>query len=184
MKMNEYYKDELNELEGFIEEQKEAFHIKDLEGLTWAFKKLTAINKEMKEINQVAEAERFKIDSWENKKLQPLKQSIEYFEYKIKEYHEKELMNDPKKKSISTPYGKVKSVTTKAQPVIKDESQLIEFIKVNSLPFLESKESVKWGELKKNLSVFGDNVIDENGLIVSGVDIKPMTTTFKTEVND
>ena len=133
--MNEYLRDELNEFEESEMETRKEFFIDDLSGLTWAFRKLSAINEELKEIALVAEAERERINQWEKKKVGPLKQSIEFFEYKIKEYHYNEMLKDPKKKSISTPYGKAKSVTKKAQPKIKDEYKLLDYLKLNSPEF-------------------------------------------------
>jgi len=185
--MNEYLKEELHDFEETETETRKEFVIDDLSGLTWAFRKLSAINQEIKEINQVAEAERERINQWEKKKVGVLQQSVEFFEYKIKEYHYKEMLKDPKKKSISTPYGKAKSVTKKAQPKIKDEYKLLDYLKLNSPEFWYTEEKINWGELKKSLHVVerGEEliVIDESGQLVEGVEVEEANTNFKLEVD-
>ncbi|MGO0742483.1 host-nuclease inhibitor Gam family protein, partial [Bacillus licheniformis] len=48
------------------------------------------------------------------------------------------------------------------------------------------KEDVKWGDLKKSLSIkeVGGKkvVVDENGQAVPGIEIEPASTSFKVEV--
>ncbi len=104
----------------------------------------------------------------------------------IADYHAKVLAEDPKKKTLSTPYGKSKSTTSKAQPDKVDESQLLQFVEENELPFVETVKKLKWGDLKKTLQVVEKDgeqiVIDENGQEVPGVTVKPQTTTFKVEI--
>lgn len=183
--MNEYLQRELEELENFDEERKKAFEINNLESLTWAFKKLASINAELKEKEHVANAERLKIDEWLKSASEPLKHSKDFFEYNIKSYHERELANNPDKKSISTPYGKVKSTTTQAQPSVSDKARLLDYAKSTHVELVEVKEDVKWGELKKRIHIdefAGDLVIvDEYGQLVPGVEVKPKNTTFKIE---
>lgn len=186
--MNQLQVNEFDELNQFDTEEKTVFVIKDLEGLNWAFRKLNAIQAAIKEKKQLADAEKQRIDEWYKKSTAPLEMDVEYFENLITQYHAQVLLDDPKQKSISTPYGKVKSTTSKAQPEKKDEQALLHYVKANELPFVEVKESLKWGDLKKKLTVIendlGSYVVDENGEIVPGVEVKPMQVTHKVEVSE
>lgn len=182
--MNEIQEMELHEI---TEEQKQVFIIKDLSGLNWAFRKLNALHAELRDKNQLADAELERIETWRKKATEPLKNDVQYFEKLITDYHAFVLESDPKQKSISTPFGAVKSTTRKASVEKVDEQVLIEYARDNKrLDLVKVKEEIAWSELKKSLHVvegdFGTLIVDENSQIVPGVALKPMTTTFKVEV--
>lgn len=188
--MNKLQELELQEIEGMQEEERKHFVIVDMNGLNWAFRKMAAIKAKMNEVQALAEAERDRINEWEKKECEPLQGHMDFLGYKVQEYHEKVLSEDSKAKSIKTPYGIVKSTTSKPQPEKVDDSVLIRYAKENGLQVVETvfDEKLKWSELKKTLSVQEFNgemvVVDENGQVVPGVKVKPQTTTFKVEVNE
>jgi hypothetical protein len=182
--MNVLQEFELQELEN-QEELKQRFQITGIDSLNWAFRKLSAYKAKASEVEQLAQAERERIDRWEEEQKKSIQQNIEFFEQLISEYHAKVLQDDPKAKTLSTPYGKSKARKSKAQPEKVDENMLLKHIKENGMTeFI--KESVKWGDLKKALKVVevnGDQVvIDENGQVVPGVVVKPEAITYSVEV--
>lgn len=187
--MNELQKRELIELEE-QGEHKQVFAITDLEGLNWAFRKMNALQAAIKDVKQLADAERNRIARYEKSELDKYTGDLSFFENKITEYHANEIARDSKVKSIKTPYGIAKSTTSKATVEKVDESALIEYVKSNQLSFVETetKDKLLWSELKKTLHVVNldgvDKVVDSNGEFVSGVSVKPMTTVFKVEVGD
>lgn len=168
------------------ENEHQSFVITDLESLNWALRKVHSYNSDLKEIQTVANSERERINKWEQSESKNINQSIEFFTNLIAEYHAKVLADDPKKKTLSTPYGKSKSTTSKAAPEKVDESQLLQFVEDNELPFVELKKSLKWYDLKKTLQIVEiegvQKIVDENGQVVPGVQVKQQTTTFKVEV--
>lgn len=179
---------EIEEVE-INEEEKNRFEITDLDSLNWALRKLSAYNEELKQIQGLANAERQRINAWEEKESSGIKDSIQFFEKLVSDYHKKVLTENPEKKTLSTPYGKSKSTTSKAQPEKADEEKLFKFVEENKLPFVEvvTTKKLKWGDFKKTLQVVEKEdgtqvVIDENGQIVPGVAVKPQTTTFKVEI--
>lgn len=190
--MNQLQMQELEELQVTHDEQQERpqFIITDLNGLNWAFRKMSAITAKMNEVKSLAKAERERIDTWEQKECAGYESDLEYFTQQISQYHASVLKKDPKAKSIKTPYGVAKSTTTKPTPEKTDEKALVEYAKANDVPVVEEvvTEKLKWAELKKMLSVVEMNgeqvVIDENGQVVPGVVAKPATTTFKVEVHE
>lgn len=183
--MNKLQEIELDEMDS-VETEFNKFEINDIDSLNWAFRKLSALKSKEKETKQLAEKECMRISSWEQSELSTVKSSIEFFETMVTQYHMKQLDEDPKAKTISTPYGKAKSTTSKAQPDKQDEDQLLAFVEENKLPFVETKKSLKWGDLKKTLQIVEKDgqqiVIDENGQVVPGASVKPQTTTFKVEI--
>ncbi|MFJ8102826.1 host-nuclease inhibitor Gam family protein [Lysinibacillus sp. NPDC096212] len=188
--MNPLLAEELDELDGYVlsdaEETGQTFEITDLDSLNWALRKVHAYDAQLKEIQTVANSERQRIDSWEHRESKGINESIQFFYNLIAEYHTKVLAEDPKKKTLSTPYGKSKSTTSKAQPDKVDEEQLIIFVEDNKLPFVEKVPNLKWGDLKKTLKIVEKDgeqiVVNENGQVVPGVAVKPQTTTFKVEI--
>lgn len=188
--MNKLQEQELFELEEQQQEERKVFVITDLNGLNWAFRKMSAIQAKQNEVKQLAQAERLRIDAWEKKECAAFESDLAFFTQKITEYHASVLAQDPKAKSIKTPYGVAKSTTSKAAPEKVDEAALIEYVKTNELTFVEveTKEKLLWGELKKTLKVVESDgvlkVVDADGQVVPGVFVKPETVSFKVEVSE
>jgi thioesterase domain-containing protein len=175
---------ELLELEN--EEVRQSFQITDANSLNWAFRKMAALNSQKKEIEQLAQSERERIDQWETEQLKPVNNSLEHFETLINIYHAQLLQQDPKAKTLSTPYGKSKSRVSKEAPEKVDEKQILIHVEESRLDeFIEPK--LKWGEYKKTLQIVEVNgekhVVNEHGQVVPGVSIKPGTVTYKVEVD-
>lgn len=186
--MNAIEKMEIEELEVNSVEEKAPFEISNLDSLNWAFRKISALSSQKKEIETLATTEKQRISEWEEKTTSSIKDSIQYFEDAIRLYHFAELQNDPKKKSITTPYGKSKSTTSKEQPEKLDEAAALEHVKANDLTdYVQVKESLKWAELKKAVSIVeledgSKQCVDETGQVIPGIGVKAQNITFKVEV--
>lgn len=184
--MNELQQAELQEWEKQPVEERQHFEITNMESLTWAFRKLAAYKAKEAEIAKIAQQERQRIDDWEAEQKKSIRGDMEFFEGLIQRYHAKQLAENPKAKTLSTPFGKSKSRTSKPAPEKQDENQLIEYVIENDMTeFI--KQSIKWSDLKKNLKVAeisGELVVVDTstGLIVPGVTVKPGSTTFTVEV--
>ncbi len=186
--MNALQELELRELEGveLTEESKERFKIEDIDQLNWAFRKINALKGELDKKRELAAAEIERITMWINEEKKPIEDSINYFEFLIKEYHLKQLEENPKAKTLTTPYGKSESRAFKEEPKLVNNEAALKFVKENNLTeFI--KEEVKWGDLKKCLSVANIDdhqmVVDENGQVVPGVEVEPASVNFKVKVN-
>lgn len=183
--MNELQQAELQEWEEQPAEERQHFEITNMESLTWAFRKLAAYKAKEAEIAKIAQQERQRIDDWEAEQKKSIQGDMEFFEGLIQRYHAKQLAENPKAKTLSTPFGKSKSRKSKPAPEKVNEEKLVEYVFENDITeYL--KYSVKWGDLKKTLNVVqtekGMVVIDPNGQIVPGVAVKPEQTTFTIEV--
>lgn len=191
--MNSLQKEELQFVDAFIEDAdetqteqlKQTFKVTDLNSLNWVFRKVSALKSQQKEIKALADGERNRITFWEQKELSHIEDNLSFFEGLVSEYHAAVLSENPKQKTLSTPYGKAKARTSKAQPEkVNEELILQHVIDSNMDEFI--KQSVKWGDLKKSLKIVEVEgkkaVIDDNGQVVPGVEVKPEGITFSMEV--
>ena len=185
--MNALQQYELMEVEEIqsLENTEQRFEITDLDSLNWAFRKLSALKSKEKEIKKLANVERERIDQWEKSELSTIQNSTSFFESLIKCYHAKQLAEDPKAKTISTPYGKSKTRRSKETPEKVNEDQLLDYVIENDLAeFIQN--SVKWADLKESLKIVeisGEKVVvNENGQIVPGVTVKPESISYSVEV--
>ncbi|OQR57421.1 host-nuclease inhibitor Gam family protein [Bacillus sp. CDB3] len=168
-----------------LQAAEQQFEITDINGLNWAFRKISALKAKQKEITTLANVERDRINEWEQNELKPLHSSISFFETHIQRYHAEQLAADPKQKTISTPYGKSKTRTSKAAPEQSDKETLLQYAIENELDDC-LKTEVKWADFKKKIKIVeisGEKVIvDEDGQIVPGVIIKPESISYSVEV--
>ena len=183
--MNALQQNELLEIDEIESQEQTQFEITDLDSLNWAFRKLSALKSKEKEIKQLANVERDRIDQWEKSELSTIENSTSFFESLIQQYHAKQLAEDPKAKTISTPYGKSKTRKSKEAPEKANEDELLEYVLENEmLDFI--KNSVKWSDFKKTLKIVeisGEKVVvDENGQLVKGVTVKPESISYSVEV--
>lgn len=187
--MNELNEIELTELENFGEEEKSRFKITDLETLNWTFRKAHALQSKINEVEQLASHEINRIKKWEADEKKKYQDNLSFFEYLVNEYHRQELQNNPKTKTLSTPYGKSSSTTKRRSVALKDEQTVLEHIQSNNLMEYQKLDiSLKWEDLKKTLKVVeidGEEVvIDENAMVIEGITVKPEETTFKMKVGE
>ncbi|PQZ54637.1 MULTISPECIES: host-nuclease inhibitor Gam family protein [Bacillus] len=168
-----------------LQDAEQQFEIKDINQLNWAFRKISALKAQEKQVTTLANVERERITEWEQSELKPIHNSVSFFEGHIQRYHAEQLAEDPKQKTISTPYGKSKTRKSKETPDKGDEALLLDYVIQNDLAeFI--KNSVKWADLKKSLKIVevsGEKVvIDDTGQIVPGVTVKPESITYSVEV--
>ena len=166
-------------------EEKTPFEITDISSLTWVMREiLSPLKSKIAQVKSLQAAENIRIEKWAEEETRSALNDVAYWEQRISDYHLELLRTDPKQKTLSTPYGKSKTVTSKAQPDKADEDKLLAYAKENELTdFIKVEESIRWGDLKKTLKVSGENVVDANGEIVEGAKVKPQTVTCKVEIN-
>lgn len=159
------------------EEVKEGFKIENLEGATWAFRKLRAIAAKESEIKSIAESERMRIDAWEKQQCDQYQNSKEYFEGLLSTYYAEEKAKDSKFK-LSTPYGKVTSRKSDKW-FYDDEQAVIDYCNINQIGAIKVEEKLDKASLKK---LCKNGVNQETGEILPGIRIEKVETiTVKAE---
>ncbi|MGB9813498.1 MAG: host-nuclease inhibitor Gam family protein [Thermovenabulum sp.] len=159
------------------------FKITNLEQANWALRKIRAFKAKAREINSLAEAEIERIKSWQDSELKKIESSIKFFEMLLEEYHRSRIVQNPKEKTITTPYGKmqIKKILPKWN---YDDNKLLEWLKKNKPEFIRIKEEPNKQELKKVLKVDNLVAIDpDTGEVVEGITIEPETDKFIVEVD-
>lgn len=159
------------------EERTEGFKIENLEGATWAFRKLRAIEAKKAEIKAIADEEKARIELWEEQQLKQYEADTEFFEGAISAYFIEERAKD-KKFKLSTPYGKVSSRKTEKY-IYEDEQAIKDYCNVNEIDAIRVKEELDKTAFKK-LCKGGIN--QETGEVVPGVRVESIETiTVKAE---
>ncbi|MGH1256891.1 MULTISPECIES: host-nuclease inhibitor Gam family protein [Bacillus] len=182
--MNALQRNELVEVNE-LQDAEQQFEVTDIDGFNWSLRKISALKEKEKEITTLANSERNRITEWEKNELNPIHSSISFFESHIRRYHMEQLAADPKKKTISTPYGKSKTRKSGETPEQQDKAQVLQYAIENELDDC-LKTEVKWADFKKKLKIVeisGEKVIvDEDGQIVPGVTVKPESISYSVEV--
>ncbi|HDR4881372.1 TPA: host-nuclease inhibitor Gam family protein [Bacillus cereus] len=182
--MNALQQNELLEVDQ-LQDAEQQFEITDMNQLNWAFRKISALKEQEKEVTTLANVERDRIAEWEKGELISVHNSITFFESHVQRYHAEQLAADPKQKTISTPYGKSKTRKSKEAPDKANEELLLDYVIQNDLAEY-IKNSVKWADLKKSLKIVeisGEKVVvDGDGQIVPGVTVKPESISYSVEV--
>lgn len=160
-----------------LQEVREGFKIENLEGATWAFRKLRAIENKEADIKAIAEEEIARITAWRDAELKQYEGDKQYFSFLLEEYYKNEKAKD-KKFKLSTPYGKV-TARKSSKWNYENEEALVKYLKDNKQELVRVKEEVNKTELKK---VFKDGVDKATGEILPFVTIEETETiTVKAE---
>lgn len=153
--------------EQVLNEEREGFKIDSLEGATWGFRKLRAINEKESELKAIAEGEIQKIQIWLESEIKATQSDREYFEGILTEYYQNERQKNGKFK-LSTPYGKVSSRKTDKY-IYEDEQAIKDYCNVNQLDCIRVKEELDKTEFKK---ICKDGINQETGELVPGVKVE------------
>lgn len=174
-------------MESAVEKQQE-FIIDDLSKAEWTMKKIAHLKNKIADKQAQAAKMKADIDSWLLTETEHHTNDIAYFEGLLQPFVVEQL-KDSKKKSISLPSGKIgfkagnKNFMFAGKKVEKTLPELIKFIKETNPEFIETKETVKWGDLKKTLTVTDKGVVvTSDGEIVTDMTVEQGDPKFYIEV--
>lgn len=154
-------------LQNDLEEVREVSAINDLQGATWAFRKLRAIEEKQRELTSIAIEEKKRIDEWLSKENKSLADDKAYFEGLLSAYYIEERAKD-KKFKLSTPYGKVTSRKTEKY-IYEDEQAIMDYCNMNEIDVIRVKEELDKTAFKK---ICKGGVNQETGEVVPGVRVE------------
>lgn len=171
----------LDEFEVEERPEKEAFVVDDLNKATWAMRQLRGVVAQLEANAAIAEEEKKRIDAWLEHANKNLLSDRAFFEAHLTAYLRKEREENPTKKSISTPYGKIVSRTS--QPKWETQEELVDWLLNNKDTLIRVKYEVDKAELKKTFEADGSKAINpETGEVVPFIHIVPSEITYKVEV--
>jgi len=169
-----------------IQEEREHFKIVDDAQAAWAMRKLLGYQKKIEENKTIAEAELQRIDAWLDHVNSKFDSDIGYFEAILVQYARNErVVSD--RKTIETPYGKVKSRQTQPKYTI-DETEFLPWAKVHRPEWVQTFEKPVLAEIKKQTEIehtttLGPIAMTPDGEIVPGVRVDPAAINFTVEVD-
>lgn len=170
--MNAYEQYELKELEEMQETQVEKrFEIDSIDAANWAFRKISALEKNIAENEKLAQAEIKRINEWLENVNKSNIQSIEYFKSILVAYFVQQQEKD-KKFKLSTPYGKVTSRNTTKWDY--NEANLIGVLL--GTPYIVNKPALNKVDLKKDCVLLENGKVALDGEILEGVTVTPNIT--------
>lgn len=164
----------------------EPFVIDNDRKATWAMRKLLEHQQAVAEVVAIGNAEIERIQQWATHEVDKHAPSIAYFEAILIGYGKQERDRDPKRKTITTPYGKVTSRAGQDTYLI-DPDEFLPWAEKNHPEWVKVEKSPRLAEVKAATSVestesLGLVAMLPEGEIVPGVTVEAAVTKFKVEV--
>lgn len=171
-------------------EAQERFRITNDSQANWALRKIADARKKLARDQETAKAEIERIQQWLKMSESEAARTEERMTALLHEYYAPQFQTDPKTKTYRLPSGKVQWRAQQPQ-FNRDDTALLAFLKSREMTdFIETKETPKWGELKKQIQVVGEHVVVKDGKmageIIDGVEVVHRPPTFRvvTEGDD
>ncbi|MCK9220884.1 MAG: host-nuclease inhibitor Gam family protein [Bacteroidales bacterium] len=167
-----------------MEVQDEQFVIDTDLACEWALKKLAEARKEAKRYIQTCDDMILEYTRKIEKKESQLETSSFILISKLQNYFDGVEHKETKTQETYTlPSGKLKKKY--ATPIYnRDETALLKWVKDNKPEAIETTESVKWEDVKKDLQIDGEKAITKDGEIVDGINVTYNQEKFIVETED
>ena len=164
-------------------ERLERFRITNDSQANWALRKIADARKKLARDQETAKAEIERIQQWLKMSESEAARTEERMTALLHEYYAPQFQTDPKTKTYKLPSGKVQWRAQQPQ-FNRDDTALLAFLKSREMTdFIETKETPKWGELKKQIQVVGEHVVIKDGKmegeIIDGVEVVHRPPTFR-----
>lgn len=171
-------------------ERLERFRITNDSQANWALRKIADARQKLARDQETARAEIERIQQWLKMSEAEAVRTEERMTALLHGYYAPQFQENPKVKTYKLPSGQVQSRAQQPQ-FNRDDATLLEFLKSREMTdFIETKETPKWGELKKQIQVVGEHVVIKDGKmegeIIDGVEVVHRPPTFRvvTEGDD
>jgi len=159
----------------------EPFIVDSLSKATWAMRRLRGVVAQIEANVEIAKAEQARIEAWQESVNKSLLNDRLYFETILTNYLREERKNDPSKKTVSTPYGKITSRMT--QPKWEVAEQLTDWLLNHHDTLVRVKYEVDKSELKKTFPIEGTVAVNPmTGEVIPFITIIPSEVSYKVEV--
>jgi len=149
----------------------------------WALKKIAEERMESQRYINVC---REMISDYEDKirkAMKTLDRKTSYLVLQLNEYFRKVEHRRTKTQETYRLPGGILKLRMQNPEFELDEEKLISFLKNNDMDnYIEIKEIVKWGELKKAVYISGGRIVTEDGQVIEGVTVKERDPVFEIDV--
>lgn len=162
--------------------EKEKFTVRDISSAEWCLKRIAWHQKHKADALAFVESEKAKLDEYLAKVNSEENGSIEYFTELLKPFAMEQLQGS-KKKTVNLPSGSL-SFKKQSPEFVKNDEELLAFAKESVPEFVKIKESVDWGEMKKECIIAGNRLVTKDGEIVQGVTVNERDDTFTVKIKE
>jgi len=170
----------------FTDEPKPKFTVSNLEQADWAVRKIARIEAEREDAKAAAQTMITKITSWLEEEEQKATKNREYFDSLLEDYHRRMLIEDPKKKTIKLPNGKLKLYKQRRRWSYNEEVLLAwlneyrpEWTYTPPVKVVPDKEKIKSGV---GVDELGRVIDPETKNVIPGVEVFEEGLKFSVEV--
>ncbi len=150
----------------------------------WACAKVSAVDAELARIEAQYQEWLARLNDWRDAAVKPLQERRDFFASRLADYLRRLRKENPRKKSLPLPSGKVSSRRQGPRAVVVDEEAVIKWAHASMHPELvKVVESVRLAELRKAVVVDGEKVVDPSTRdVLPGVAVEPehLTVTVTT----
>ena len=168
--------------------EEKRFEVTDTASAEWCMEKLAEKAAERQQVEEQYQKMIARYEKWRADSLEKLDSDEAYFNQLLAPWAAEQL-EGTKKKSITLPSGRVgfragsKAFMLNGEKAASTNPGLLEFVKGADSSFIETKESVRWGDYKKTLKVAPDGqVITADGEIVPDMVVEVGPARFYVEV--
>lgn len=145
----------------------------------WAMRKARKAAQRIAEVDRIAQAEIDRIQEWALSERGGPERDLGFFETLLTEYALRLREQDPKRKSVVTPYGKVSTTQVGAKVVVDDEESFIAWAEVNLPDAVKTKKTVLVTPIKDAIATLDGLPVTEQGEVIPGISITTPTITAK-----
>lgn len=163
------------------DEERERFRVEGERQAVWAMRRARDVARRRAEIQAIAEEEIDRIQRWASDADAPLARDARYFEGLLIRYALDVRAADPRRKSVTTPYGTVRTRETGGGWTASPEA--LEWARVARPELVKVTETFALSDAKRTLTATEDGVVDPaTGDLVPGITVAPRTVTATVEV--
>ena len=166
--------------------EKPKFTIETKEQVIWALRKIAAIERARKESQLAAQAEMDRIKNWLAEEERRADQAREYLDYLLEDYHRRQLVKNPKAKTIKLPHGELQ-LRAQQPEFTRDEVALMAWARENRPGFIIKpplpEPMLDWAGLRKALKIVEGKAIDPlTGEVIPGITVTKRQSKFQIKL--
>jgi phage host-nuclease inhibitor protein Gam len=174
--------DEYQRPEEAKNQDRERFRIDTDEQATWAIRKLRSLRSRKAEIDKIAADEEQRIRDWRDDALSSLTGDDAYFAGILIDYARRQ-RDAEGRKSISLPYGTIKSRAAQPRVQVTDPAGFMAWARASHPDMIRIKEEPDLTAIKAAADISGSQAVDPStGEIIPGVAVEQRDATYTVEV--
>lgn len=176
------------ELEAAMEtadqETPSSWAIRDRNTAFWAMRKMATLTRQLQMLQQERDAEVQRVERWLEREAKPIRQRMGFLQHHLEMYHRQVLAEDPKQKTMRTPWGALQLRQSPPEWQYQDEV-LVGWLQEHAPALLRVRQEAERTALKGQVQLVpGDTpgewtaVLAETGEVVPGLLVREREPRF------